>query len=590
MFDPTLALAFAVHTTKNAYALLLGSGISRTAAIPTGWDVVLDLIRKLASLQTADCEPDPADWYVQTYSAEPDYADLLNRLASTPAARQQLLRAYFEPTDEEREQGLKQPTLAHRAIADLVARGAIRVIITTNFDRLLEQALQAIGITPTVISTTDSIHGALPIHLTPCTIIKLHGDYGDTRIKNTADELASYDPPMDALLDRVFDEHGLIVCGWSGQWDTALLAALERCSSHRFSTFWMAKDGNIGDRAQRLVTLRRATVIPIDSADAAFQKLAEQIDALDTFDRPHPLSTAMAVQTLKKYLVDDRYRIQLHDLMVEQTNRLRQALFDPQFTVSPSLATNDDVSKELLRRVTLYEGLAEPLQTLLVTGCYWGTPTHNAAWVRCIEQVAVLPKHNGSYGVLWRDLQRYPATLLLYTGGLATLAANHYDALAALLVQPSILDNNSFEQRPAVLTLAAHTVLSQDHGQLLPNMERHYTPTSDRLFPIVRTLLHELVPDDQQFTILFDRFEYLFGLIHADVQQQITNHFWGPSGQFGWRYRHTTDKGPSAIIATEIEAAGQKWPPLQAGLFRGDLARLQEVKAAFDERFNRSTW
>jgi len=590
MFDPTLALAFAVHTTKNAYALLLGSGISRSAAIPTGWDVVLDLIRKLASLQKADCEPDPADWYVRTYSADPDYADLLNRLASTPAARQQLLRAYFEPTDEEREQGLKQPTAAHRAIADLVARGAIWVIITTNFDRLLEQALHAVGITPTVISTTDSVHGALPIHLTPCTIIKLHGDYGDTRIKNTADELASYDPPMDALLDRVLDEHGLIICGWSGQWDTALLAALQRCSNHRFSTFWMAKDGNVGDRAQQIITQRRATVIPIDSADAAFQKLAEQIDALDTFDRPHPLSTAIAVQTLKKYLVDDRYRIQLHDLMVDQTSRLRHALFDPKFAVSLTLATNDDVAKELFRRVTLYEGLAEPLQTLLVTGCYWGTVAHHAAWVRCIEQVALLPKHNGSYGILWRNLQRYPAMLLLYTGGVAALAGNHYDILAALLVQPSILDNDAFEQRPAVLTLAAHTVLSQEHGQLLPGMERHYTPTSDRLFPIVRALLQELVPDDQQFMALFDRFEYLFGLIHADVQQQLTNYFWGPSGQFGWRYRHNRDKGPSVLIAAEIESSGQKWPPLQAGLFRGDLARLKEVKAAFDERDNRSTW
>ena len=589
MFDPTLALAFAAHTTKNAYALLLGSGISRPAAIPTGWDVVLDLIRKLASLQKADCEPDPADWYVRTYGADPDYADLLNRLASTPAARQQLLRAYFEPTDEEREQGLKQPTAAHRAIADLVARGAIRVIITTNFDRLLEQALHAVGVTPTVISTTDSVHGALPIHLTPCTIIKLHGDYGDTRIKNTADELTSYDPPMDALLDRVLDEHGLIICGWSGQWDTALLAALQRCSSHRFSTFWMAKDGNVGDRAQQIVTQRRATVIPIDSADAAFQKLAEQIDALDTFDRPHPLSTAMAVQTLKKYLVDDRYRIQLHDLMVDQTSRLRQALFDPQFTIDLTFATDEDANKEVVRRVTLYEGLAEPLQTLLVTGCYWGTAAHHADWVRCIEQVAVLPPYSGQHYMLWLNLQRYPATLLLYAGGMAALAAGHYDTLAALLTKPSIKDNEVFEQRPAVLTLAADTIMNHEQGHRLHG-RAVYTPISNRLHPIIQTLLREFIPDDQRFMALFDRFEYLLGLVHTDVQEQVAQYFWGPSGQFGWRYRGNKDKGPSAAVAAEVEAEGQNWPPLQVGLFRGDLARLKEVKAAFDEEVSRFRW
>lgn len=86
MIDPSLALALAVHTTKGAYALLLGSGISRSASIPTGWEVVLDIIRKLAHLQQADCAPDPADWYVRTYNEQPDYARLLDQLAHTPTA------------------------------------------------------------------------------------------------------------------------------------------------------------------------------------------------------------------------------------------------------------------------------------------------------------------------------------------------------------------------------------------------------------------------------------------------------------------------------------------------------------------------
>jgi hypothetical protein len=62
---------------------------------------------------------------------------LLDALAKTPAERQQLLRVYWEPSEQEREDGAKRPTAAHRAIAALVAQGFVRVILTTNFDRLM---------------------------------------------------------------------------------------------------------------------------------------------------------------------------------------------------------------------------------------------------------------------------------------------------------------------------------------------------------------------------------------------------------------------------------------------------------------------
>src|SRR5437879_2506745 len=55
MIDPLVSLAFSVHSSKGAYALLLGSGVSRAAGIPTGWEVVLDLIRKVAKLEGEDC-------------------------------------------------------------------------------------------------------------------------------------------------------------------------------------------------------------------------------------------------------------------------------------------------------------------------------------------------------------------------------------------------------------------------------------------------------------------------------------------------------------------------------------------------------
>ncbi len=43
----------------------------------------------------------------------------------------------------------------------------------------------------------------------------------------------------DQLLHRFFDEYGLIVSGWSADWDHALVAALERRATRRYPLFWV---------------------------------------------------------------------------------------------------------------------------------------------------------------------------------------------------------------------------------------------------------------------------------------------------------------------------------------------------------------
>jgi len=46
--DPLTQLAFSIYQNKGVFALLLGSGLSRGAGIPTGWEITLDLIHHIA--------------------------------------------------------------------------------------------------------------------------------------------------------------------------------------------------------------------------------------------------------------------------------------------------------------------------------------------------------------------------------------------------------------------------------------------------------------------------------------------------------------------------------------------------------------
>ncbi len=133
MIDPILSLAFSIYSNQGGIAILAGSGVSRSAGIPTGWEVVIDLIRKLALLSGEDCEPDPPVWYANEFGEEPDYAKLIDALAKSPTERKRLLRHYFEPNEEEREQGLKTPTPAHRAVAEMVATGHVRPLLISGW-------------------------------------------------------------------------------------------------------------------------------------------------------------------------------------------------------------------------------------------------------------------------------------------------------------------------------------------------------------------------------------------------------------------------------------------------------------------------
>lgn len=471
--EPLLSLSMTLHANKGCYAVLLGSGVSRSAGIPTGWEVVLDLIRRVAALRKEDCEPDPAAWFQSTFGRTPDYASLLDDLAKSPTERNQLLRSYFEPNSEEREEGLKLPTRAHRSIAEMAKRGVTKVIVTTNFDRLMEAALEDVGIVPQVVSSPDAVDGALPLAHALCTIIKVHGDYLDTRIKNAPQELEVYDDRINALLDRIFDEYGLILCGWSADWDVALRAAIQRCKGRRFSTFWIVR-GEPSDTAKSLIALRSASIVKSPGADEFFEELSEKITSLDEIAAPHPISAKVAVATLKRYITNDDSRIRLADLVRKEVETAYSKVMDTDF-LGQRIATNSTSYK---RKFDYYNATLTLPLSLMIHGCHWGGQKHIELWVRLLERFASAESVLVPF-IAAPDLRMYPATLLLYGGGVAAIISEQFETLKALLVkaQARQLDGTQFPVCFACLDSGSLF----DSAKRLDGMERRYNAFSDYL-------------------------------------------------------------------------------------------------------------
>ena len=416
--SPAVMLATSMQAQPGVYAVLLGSGVSTGAGILTGWGVVKELVRRVAVATTPDdteslasAEADPEAWWAEHQGGGIGYSSLLESLAPTAPARQGLLRGFFEASEEDHEEGLKAPSQAHVALAHLVKRGVVRVIVTTNFDRLTERALEAVGVSPQVIGRPEAVAGMAPLAHAPATVVKLHGDYLDLGSRNTPAELDDYPEEWNTLLRQVFDEYGLLISGWSADWDTGLVTALEGAPSRRYPLYWDSRSSS-GENARRLLQVRTGQVIEAESADRLFQDLLSSVEALGRLTEP-PLTTAMAVARLKRYLPDPVRRIDLHDLVMGFVERVVEHVAE-----DPGYDANS--YPEYVQAV--YEGhlsVTRPLLDLAVRGV-WHDPDgeHGGLWVDVLQRLVdagTTPLSTSTEGLT--EVRLLPALLLLSAAG-----------------------------------------------------------------------------------------------------------------------------------------------------------------------------
>jgi hypothetical protein len=264
--------------------------------------------------------------------------------------------------------------------------------------------------------------------------VKVHGDYRDARILNTPAELEGYDPRLRAYLARVFDEFGLVVCGWSADYDVALRDLIAGAPARRYTTFWAAR-GAPSEAARRLIGLRAAEVVPIADADAFLTGVADRVDALRTIDAPHPLEAPVAAARLKRYLASDAGRIRAHDLTLAAADAVRTAGRDDLERLRATPAARSAVWEHLAR----LGARSAALVALMGTGCYWGADAHDAIWVKALGRASDLDdailRETGAGEAAWNDLRYYPATLAFYAGGLAGRRAGRWGLVTALLTR-----------------------------------------------------------------------------------------------------------------------------------------------------------
>ncbi len=460
------------------------------------------------------------------------------------------------------------------------------MIVTTNFDRLLEQALEAEGVMPTIISSAHDAQGATPFAHTRCTVIKLHGDYLDTPIKNTGEELSRYDEPVSVLLDRVLDEHGLVISGWSGAWDVALVKAIKRISTRRYTTFWTIKDP-MTQAARDLARFRCAEILQIADANTFFKSLHEKVLSIAQFNAEYPLTTIATVASLKRFLQDPSRRIDLYDLVIGEACSVKEKVESLQLPVEPSGIDS------LITRLQEYEAIAARPVAFFSTLAFFSKKAHYPLILKALRWF-ISPARLQTRDAWYEDARLHPAVLVFYAMAVAAVQGGKPELLKVLFLDLKVRDDRDTNkpEEPAIRHRLPKHVVRDDTARKFPGCTGRSAPMPDRYFATLNpfsanlcTLSADMFPTESEFATAFHVVEILASLWHLDHMSQTgAQHPFPPDGHF-WYHDRLASESTLHKLGVEAErdypasTIGRSGLFLSAEQFKSVYQRLTELMA-----------
>ena len=263
-------------------------------------------------------------------------------------------------------------------------------------------------------------------------------------------------PPTysDVVNQLALTDDGLLVAGWSVQYDPALRDAVTAHYPSRFTMGWVSP-GALGLDAQSIADSKKALVFQT-TADNAFGHLADEVEAMRDRHARHPLTLDVAVGRIKRQLAGARPAIPARDMLVSEFARLRDI---------PALHRNRRMDSDSAYYESSLNQVEEACR--LAVGCsaalaYWGDAKTDRWWLPEIARFGRIDIASGAVRLI--HLPLVAATLLSYGAGVAAVAAERFDLLRKLFVLRVNRVGHTPQPTPEILTPA--TIIEGDYPQL----------------------------------------------------------------------------------------------------------------------------
>jgi hypothetical protein len=230
---------FLNHYSLNAGQIswLLGAGASRSSRMPSATDIIWDLKRRHYCLLE---NQNISDNELSNEAVKGKIQNYLEAAGCPPMWADDEYSYYFELVFGDNQQ-IQQSYLTealhpdkisinsgHRILASLIALNQVRVIFTTNFDTVLENAFSYVTGKDLHSFNLEGSYAALdalnseryPLYA------KMHGDFRYMKMKNLPNDLKLNDAQIEQAFLGSCTRFGLVITGYSGR-DKNVMDALD---------------------------------------------------------------------------------------------------------------------------------------------------------------------------------------------------------------------------------------------------------------------------------------------------------------------------------------------------------------------------
>lgn len=260
------------------FCFILGAGASWSSGIPTG----RDLMRKWRTELGKEEEHNPGylDALCQHAGLPPEEFDRIVRSKEEPNSEDYFalydLRFDGKPVEAaqylENAMANKFPSCGHCFLATFLNRTHNRLVITTNFDSLVEDALFIYHSTHPRVLGHESLAPFLSSNSQRPVVAKIHRDLF-LGPKNREKELQDLEEAWKAPLTKVLSEYIPIVIGYGGG-DQTLMSLLERIDLR--GIYWCLRNERPSERVRKILEKSHGEWVPILGFDELLFQMNER--------------------------------------------------------------------------------------------------------------------------------------------------------------------------------------------------------------------------------------------------------------------------------------------------------------------------